>query len=125
MIQFCKFNLATLSYFVIATFALLLPTRASAQGQASAPAQPAERGAQIFKMRCKICHDLYTTGGKMFIAPKLDGLFKREDLMVGKPVTEENVAEVIKTGPTPGMPAFRYTLSDDEIKAVVAYLKTK
>ena len=49
---------------------------------------------------------------------------KRKTLVTGKPVNEENIKEVIKTR-TPGMPAFRHTLSDQEINDVVEFLKTK
>ena len=35
------------------------------------------------------------------------------------------VKEVIKMGPTPGMPAFRYVLTDQEIDDLVEYVKVK
>jgi mono/diheme cytochrome c family protein len=99
----------------------------SAQGQGGASAALSERakhGKDIFNVRCYVCHDRDSNRVKL-LGPSLDGLFKKKTLIVGKPVSEDNVKEVIKTGPTPGMPSFRYSLSDQEIGDVVEFLKTK
>jgi len=84
----------------------------------------AERGRIIFDHRCYVCHQRDSDRVKD-ISPPLDGLFQRSQLLTGKPVTAENVKEIVKMGPTPGMPAFRYTLSDAEIDDLIEYLKTK
>jgi mono/diheme cytochrome c family protein len=103
-------------------FAVLVATvPASSQLSLS---ERAVKGRKVFEDRCYVCHQKDSNRVKE-IAPALDGLFKRDRLIAGKPVTPENVKEVIKLGPTPGMPAFRYTLSDPEIDDLIEFLKTK
>lgn len=46
-------------------------------------------------------------------------------IIKGKPANDANVTEMIRFGPTPGMPAFRYTLTEDEISDVVEFLKVE
>src|ERR1700690_342876 len=87
--------------FLVALGSVGWTQNAAAQSDKPA-ATPEEHGAALFKMRCRVCHDVYATGTKVFIAPRLNNLFKRQELLDGKPVNEENVAEVIKTGPTQG-----------------------
>jgi mono/diheme cytochrome c family protein len=101
---------------------LTLPLRAQAPGENFS--ERVERGRKVFDHRCYVCHQKDSDRVKE-IAPPLDGLFKRPRLIVGKPVTPENVKEVIKTGPTPNMPAFQYTLTDPEIDDLIEFLKTK
>ena len=105
---------------------LFFPLTIAAQSQQAGPplSERAQKGKALFNDRCFVCHDVDSARVKP-LGPTLNGLFKRDKLVVGKPVTEENVKEVIKTGPTPGMPAFQYTLSDQEIADVVEYLKVK
>ena len=86
--------------------------------------EKALRGKELFQDYCFLCHDRASERVKP-LGPSLNGLFKRQTLIVGKPVNEANVTEVIKTGPTPGMPSFRYALTDQQIGDVVEFLKTK
>ena len=105
----------------------LLGVSPQAQSQGNSPPNVSERmgrAKEIFQDYCFLCHDRASERVKP-LGPSLNGLFKRQTLIVGKPVNEANVAEVIKTGPTPGMPAFRYALSDQEISDLVEFLKTK
>ena len=109
--------------------ALLLGASLQAQAQSQGNSPPSmsarmERAKEIFQDYCFLCHDQASERVKP-LGPSLNGLFQRQTLIVGKPVNEANVAEVIKTGPTPGMPAFRYALSDQEISDLVEFLKTK
>ena len=107
--------------------AFLLGASLQAQSQGSSTPSMSERmgrAKEIFQDYCFLCHDRASERVKP-LGPSLNGLFKRQTLIVGKPVNEANVAEVIKTGPTPGMPAFRYVLSDQEISNLVEFLKTK
>ena len=104
-------------------FLLGLSLTAQAQSRASL-SERAEKGKEIFQDYCYLCHDRASERVKA-LGPSLNGLFKRQTLIVGKPVNEANVAEVIRTGPTPGMPAFRHALSDQEIGDVIEFLKTK
>jgi mono/diheme cytochrome c family protein len=104
-----------------------LAEAASLQAQGSGAAGLSERalrGKEIFQDYCFLCHDRTSERVKP-LGPSLNGLFKRERLIVGKPVNEANVTEVIKTGPTPSMPAFRYALTDQQIGDLVEFLKTK
>ena len=110
-------------------FTLLLGTSMWAQASAKANSSSSmekrtARAKEIFQDYCFLCHDRASERVKP-LGPSLDGLFKRKTLVVGKPVNEANIAEVIKTGPTSGMPAFRYALSDEEIGDLVEFLKTK
>lgn len=105
---------------------LVLNVTVSAQvpREGASLSERAVKGRKVFEDRCYVCHQKDSNRVKE-IAPPLDGLFKRDRLIIGKPVTAENVKEIIKMGPTPGMPAFRYTLSDPEIDDLIEYLRTK
>jgi len=108
---------------------LLVPAAKPQSSQTSKSAPPAlsesaKRGKGLFADNCFVCHDRDSERVKP-LGPTLDGLFQRKQLIVGKPVTEENVKEMIRMGPTPGMPGFRYKLSPEEINDIVEFLKTK
>ena len=78
-------------------------------------------GQQVFQERCSSCHNADNTDRKM--GPALKGLFNHERLVSnGQKVTEANVRAKIDEGGK-GMPAFQQTLSDEDIKHVVEYLK--
>jgi mono/diheme cytochrome c family protein len=113
---------------VLSLGALTLPAAPlAAQTPAKAPAlsEKAQRGKAIFTDRCFVCHDVDSKRVPRIGPPPLEGIFKKSTLINGKPVNDANVTEMIKMGPTPNMPAFRYTLSDAEISDVVEYLKHK
>jgi len=114
--------------FGLLSAVLLLGAPVAAQTPTNAPASlsaKAQNGKDIFNERCFICHDVDSNRVRRLGPPPLDGLFKKRTLINGKPVNEANVAEMIKIGPTPGMPGFQYTLTDAEISNVVEFLKTK
>ena len=114
--------------FGLLAVVLLLGTPVAAQTPASAPSAlsaKAQNGKAIYTDRCFICHDVDSNRVRRLGPPPLDGLFKKRTLINGKPVNEANVTEMITVGPTPGMPGFRYTLSDQEIGDLVEFLKTK
>ena len=122
-----KFPNWWICFMGLVAVALLTAPRAESQSPKSEPpalSEKAQRGYEIFEDRCMVCHDQINKRVKL-IGPLLNGLFKRKTLVTGKPVNEANVTEVIKMGPTPKMPAFRYTLSDQEIGDVVEFLQTK
>ena len=103
------------------------PQNAQASQNGAALSGRAKNGKLIFNDYCYRCHQVDSARAKPLgpMGPELAGIFKKDKLIVGKPVTEANVKEVIKTGPTPGMPGFRYTLSDQQIDDVIEYLKVK
>ena len=77
----------------------------------------AARGENIYFYKCWMCHNRYTQS-----APYLKDLYKRPNLMLGKPVNDETVTEQIKAG-GPGMPAFGTTLTDSDIADLRAYFR--
>jgi cbb3-type cytochrome c oxidase subunit III len=82
-------------------------------------AQDAADGAAIYKKRCSMCHG---AEGKGFSANKTPD-FTSEAWH--KAHSDEVVTEVIKNGKKgTAMPAFSGKLSDDEIKAVVAHVRS-
>ena len=81
----------------------------------------ATKGKAIFDSKCAICHSADTTEKK--IGPGLKGLYTRGTMADGTKVTDESITERIVNGKVP-MPPFKDTLSPDEIRQVVEYLKT-
>jgi mono/diheme cytochrome c family protein len=115
----------------------IIPALAEEGGSPAPPttvagASAVERGAQLFKARgCINCHhpdreSLFEekdarTGWK--IGPGLKNVLKNDVLPAsGRPATEENVQNQIRTGGK-GMPPFA-TLGEDEVSDLIAYLKT-
>lgn len=97
------------------SFALaLFIASALAQGES----EPVD-GAAVFKKRCSMCHG---PEGKGFSANKTPD-FTSEDWQKSK--TDEEITDVVKNGKkgTP-MPAFGSKLSEDEVKAVVAHVRS-
>lgn len=83
-----------------------------------------ERGAEIYYYRCWTCHNAYTVEVELGTpAPLLEELYTRTTMLSGDPVSDENVANKIKNGGA-GMPAFRYSMSDDDIADMISYLKS-
>lgn len=69
-------------------------------------------GARVFHDTCAVCHGDNGTG-----------LGSASDLSEVLPqMSDDEVKEVIRHG-APGMPSFRSTLSDDEIRDVIAYIR--
>lgn len=84
---------------------------------------PSDMGAQLFQEKgCNQCH--FTDSRKTKIGPGLEGLFDKEQLpMTGRPATEENVRHQL-IDPFENMPSFGDKLTDQEMDAIVAHLKT-
>ncbi|MCW5965550.1 MAG: cytochrome c [Bryobacterales bacterium] len=79
-----------------------------------------EAGKETFE-QCSICHNIDSDEAKM--GPSLKGLFKKDKLASGKAASEENVTAVIKDGGN-GMPGYEDLLDADEMKNLIAYLRT-
>lgn len=88
---------------------------------ASASAADPWAGQSVFGSKCASCH--LATSVETKIGPGLKGLFKRRRLPSGRPATVRNVVEKIRGGGG-GMPAFAGDLSDEQLTALVDYLKT-
>ena len=80
----------------------------------------AGKGEEVFA-QCGVCHHADKVEKKM--GPGLKGLFKKDKLANGKPVSDANVMAVINDGGS-GMPAYKEMLSDEERADLLAYLKT-
>ena len=85
----------------------------------AAPASAQDTGADTFKTKCLMCHGADGTGntpaGKAFKAASL-----KDPMVVTK--SNEELATVIKNGKDK-MPSFKDKLTDDQIKAVIAYIR--
>lgn len=84
------------------------------------PAFAADSGADTFKTRCAMCHGqdgkADTPAGKAFKAMPL-----RDPMVVN--ASDEELANIVKNGKNK-MPSFKDKLTDDQIKAVITYIRT-
>lgn len=81
----------------------------------------AKKGQAVFD-NCAVCHNADSDEAK--VGPGLKGLFKKEKLMNGKPVTEQNVRDVITNGGAMMPPFDDQTISPADKDNLIAYLKT-
>ncbi|MGH7884769.1 MAG: cytochrome c oxidase subunit II [Thermodesulfobacteriota bacterium] len=94
---------------------------------------PAERGKNLYTQRgCNACHSL---DGSKGVGPTFKGLFGREEKLAdgSKVIVDENYiqesiyipqAKMVE-GYAPVMPAFKGILSDDEVSAIIEFIKTQ
>jgi mono/diheme cytochrome c family protein len=82
-------------------------------------AKTALSGQKLFETNCAICH--FHDRKDQKVGPGLAGLFESPKLPSGQPATEEKVQEQIVSGGDK-MPPFKH-LKDDEVKAIIDYLK--
>ena len=68
-------------------------------------------GNQLFATSCGWCH--FKGGRENGKGPKL----------MGTPLTDAEIVSRIKSGKTGSMPAFGSTFSDDQLKAIVGYIR--
>jgi mono/diheme cytochrome c family protein len=79
-------------------------------------ATPTEReGRRLFVQRCAVCHLPLTPEPRESYGPSLDGVLTR--------APEATVRQMILVG-SGNMPGWQYTLSDEQVSNIVAYLKT-
>lgn len=81
-------------------------------------------GKEIYATNCMICHKEDGTGGKVTVSGKtLDAENLTEDKF--KKMPDEKLMGYVKNGiPDEGMPAFKDKLTDEQIKAVLAHVRT-
>ena len=95
-------------------------TKKSTAGKADAAA--AARGKELFQQKCSTCH--YDTSDAKKIGPGLKGLNKRGTFTVNNnKVTDDNLKTWIENGDSL-MPPFKDVIDDNQIKDVIAYVKT-
>ena len=90
----------------------------------SATKDPAavKRGHDVFQEKCSICH--FDTSEAKKIGPGLKGINKRGTFSVnGNKVTDENLKTWIENGDSL-MPPFKDVIEENQIKDVIAYVKT-
>ena len=98
-----------------------------ARDEPNAPANPKENsatvaaGKAIFEQRCAICHYSESTAKKIGFG--LKGLYPRGKFAAGGIVDDLSVASWIENGGK-DMPGFRGALKPEQIRALVAYLRT-
>ena len=91
--------------------AAFAPTVVEAQNTQSTSQSNSIDSAQLFSSSCGFCHQ---AGGRVQgRGPKLMGSAKSDDEIVTQ----------IKNGKPPRMPAFGRSFSDEQIKAIVAYIR--
>lgn len=85
--------------------------------------QTVNQGADLFRNKgCALCHAV--DSAQNGVGPSLKGLFKgKKKLADGRPVTDENVRNQIKT-PYKNMPPFRDRLKKNELDQILVYLTT-
>jgi len=80
------------------------------------------RGKELFQQKCSTCH--YDTSDAKKIGPGLKGLNKRGTFTVNNnKVTDENLKTWIENGDSL-MPPFKDVIDDNQIKDVIAYVRT-
>jgi len=78
-------------------------------------------GRRLYNQHCLVCHEAYSPTDRN--GPSLAGLYRKKFMVSGQPVNDERVRDIIVLGRSK-MPAFGGQLSDDQIAAVVSYMKT-
>lgn len=87
-------------------------TAATATDAAQEPPKPALNVKKMFATNCSWCHDDYgMAAGK---GPRL----------AGTSMTEQQVVQRIRNGKEGAMPAFKKTLSEEQIAAFASYIKS-
>ena len=95
-------------------------TKKTPAGKADAAA--VGRGKDLFQQKCSTCH--YDTNDAKKIGPGLKGLNKRGTFTVNNnKVTDENLKAWIENGDSL-MPPFKDVIDDNQIKDVIAYVRT-
>lgn len=78
-------------------------------------------GRHVFDAQCARCHEPYSSHG--LHGPSLRNLYQKQYLPSGQPANDDRISEVIMRGRAK-MPAFGATISDPQLDALLAYLKT-
>jgi mono/diheme cytochrome c family protein len=103
--------------FLLAATLLALPAQATHE-----PATEKQAAFQLVLERCYICHYLDRADHKY--APSLKGIFQRQSraLTDGKPINDATITQIIAEG-SPNMPAFKHSLTPQQIQLIVKFLK--
>ncbi len=89
--------------------------------QSSSDAETVERGRQLYRQHCLVCHD--PESRELAAGHGHKEILQREELPVsGRPATPENVVRVLRQ-PYDAMPSFAW-LTDEQVEDLLAYLNT-
>lgn len=120
-----KRNFLILGIAMLAVAAAMLAQDEPAKknsSKSSGGAAAIARGKDLFSQKCSICH--YPDSDAKKIGPGLKGIGKRGTFTVNNnKVTDESLKTWIENGDTL-MPPFKEVLDTQQIKDVVAYVKT-
>jgi len=75
----------------------------------------------LFARHCGVCHSM--SGLWARVGPPLKGLFEKNQLVTGKPVTDANVRELIVKGGPGLMPGFQYMLTEAQVNEILRDIK--
>jgi len=96
--------------------------KSAASKTAASKSGSVTKGKDVFEQKCAMCHNADSDQTK--IGPGLKGLFKRGTFSVNNhKVTEDNLKTWIENGDTL-MPPFKDALDEQQIRDVIAYVKT-
>ena len=95
--------------------------KSPANGKAGANAAAVKAGQTVYNTYCGICHLAASTEKK--VGPGLKGLGKREKFTGGDKITDDSLRAWIEKGGK-DMPGFKETLTPEQIRDVIVYVKT-
>ena len=102
--------------------AALSQTKTTKKAPAGKDAAAVARGKEIFQQKCSTCH--YDTSDAKKIGPGLKGIGKRGTFTVNNnKATDETLKAWIENGDSLMLP-FKDVIDDNQIKDVIAYVKT-
>jgi mono/diheme cytochrome c family protein len=86
-----------------------------------APALDPSGGKLVYDQQCAACH--YSASSEKKIGPGLAGLMKRAKFKNGMTANTNNLRRVIERGGK-DMPPFRGSLTQAQLRSLIAYVKT-
>ena len=110
--------------FLVLVFAALLGAAAATgkAGQTSrSDATELAEGKVVYEQRCEICHYADSTAKK--VGPGLKEMYPRGKFADGKKVDDSSVTVWIEKGGK-DMPGYKDALKSEQVRALVAYLKS-
>ncbi len=78
-------------------------------------------GRRVYDQHCIRCHEPYS--GRELQGPSLKGVFKRQYFHNGMPANDDRMTDIVMFGRSK-MPAFRESITPDQMRALLAYLHT-
>ena len=109
-----------LAYLTLAGTGFLLAQKPAPN--ASAPDKAAvERGQALYKRHCAVCH--FDSSAAKKVGPGMKGIYQRGKFADGKKVDDAGMQAWIENGGK-NMPGFKTALNPDQLRDLLAYLRT-